>query len=124
MLWVKIALLLAAFLPLVSAVAAKAGAPGFTNKEPRPWLAGLGGWRARAHAAQANAFEALPFFYAAVLFALWSGAQPAAVGGLMAAWLILRVLYLLAYIADKDRMRSLIWFLALAVTIRIVFLGA
>ncbi|MCX5590507.1 MAPEG family protein [Alcaligenes endophyticus] len=124
MLLVKVCLLLAAFVPLLSAVAAKAGAKGFTNKEPRPWLASLGGWRARAHAAQANAFEALPFFYGAVLLALWSGAQAATLAGLMVAWLILRVLYLLAYIADKDRIRSLIWFLSLVVTIRILFLGA
>lgn len=123
MLLVKVCFLLAAFVPLVSAVAAKAGAAGFTNKEPRPWLASLGGWRARAHAAQANAFEALPFFYGAVLLALWGGAETSAVAGLMVAWLILRLLYLLAYIADKDRIRSLVWFLSLAVSIRILFLG-
>lgn len=124
MLLVKVCFLVAAILPFVAAVAAKAGAQGFTNQEPRPWMARLGGWRGRANAAQANAFEALPLFYAAVLMALWSGAAPSQLGGLMLAWVALRILHLLAYIANKDRIRSLVWFLAFAISVRILFLQA
>jgi uncharacterized MAPEG superfamily protein len=115
MLGIKISLVVAAFLPWLAAICAKAGGSGFTNHEPRPWLASLSGWRGRANAAQANAFEALPFFYAAVLLALWSQS-------LMISWIVLRVLYLLMYIMDKATLRSLVWFLALAVNIWIVFL--
>lgn len=54
-------LLAAALLPLVPAIAAKAGGRRYDNNDPRPWLAGQAGWRARANSAQANTFEALPF---------------------------------------------------------------
>ncbi|XOT97340.1 MAPEG family protein, partial [Alcaligenes pakistanensis] len=76
----------------------------------------------RANAAQANAFEALPFFYAAVLLALWSGVDGLRVQSLMIAWIVLRVLYLVMYIMNKATLRSLVWFLALAVNIWILFL--
>lgn len=122
MLGIKISLVVAAFLPWLAAICAKAGAAGFTNHEPRPWLASLSGWRSRANAAQTNAFEALPFFYAAVLLALWSGADALRVQNLMMVWIALRVLYLLMYIMDKASLRSLVWFLAVAVNIWILFL--
>ncbi|MGE8547062.1 MAG: MAPEG family protein [Alcaligenes sp.] len=122
MLGIKIGFLVAAFLPWMAAICAKAGGKGFDNNNPRPWLAGLTGWRARANAAQANAFEALPFFYAAVLVSLWSGADVQRVESLMIAWLVLRVVYLLMYLSGKGTLRSLVWFLALAVNIWILFL--
>lgn len=122
MLGIKIGLVVAAFLPWFGAVCAKAGAAGFNNHDPRPWLAGMTGWRARANAAQANAFEALPFFYAAVLLSLWSGADGLRVQSLMIVWIVLRVLYLVMYILNKAALRSLVWFLALAVNIWILFL--
>ncbi|WP_454005300.1 MAPEG family protein [Alcaligenes sp. Marseille-Q7550] len=122
MLGIKIGFLVAAFLPWMAAICAKAGGKGFDNNNPRPWLAGLTGWRARANAGQANAFEALPFFYAAVLVSLWSGADVQRVESLMIAWLVLRVVYLLMYLSGKGTLRSLVWFLALAVNIWILFL--
>src|SRR6218665_783290 len=42
---------------------------GFDNHDPRAWLARQQGWQARANAAQANSFEALPLFIAGVLVA-------------------------------------------------------
>ena len=69
-------MLVAAVLPYCAAIAAKAGGWAFDNNAPRSWLSVQDGWRARANAAQANLFEGLPFFYAAVLFALYSGASP------------------------------------------------
>jgi uncharacterized MAPEG superfamily protein len=38
---------------------------GYDNSDPRGWLARQAGWKARADAAQANSFEALPFFIGA-----------------------------------------------------------
>ena len=61
--------LIAALLPIVCAGIAKSGlmrtAPakgGYDNNDPRAWLARQTDWRGRANAAQANTFEAVPFF--------------------------------------------------------------
>ena len=71
--------------------------------------------------AQANLFEGLPFFYAAVLYALYAGAQPERLAGLMGAWVALRVLYVLAYVLGRGTVRSIIWGAALAVNLAILW---
>lgn len=114
-------LLLAALLPYVAAVTAKAGGQRFDNNDPRAWLAAQQGWRSRANAAQANLFEGLPFFYAAVLFALYAQADPASLVGLMIAWIVLRLLYILMYISGRGMLRSLVWALALVINVVILF---
>ena len=70
-----------ALLPLGCAWLAKSpglGKPrkqgGFDNHNPRAWLARQTDWQARANAAQANTFEALPFFIGAVIIAHQLGA--------------------------------------------------
>ena len=64
-------IIVACLLPVVCAGIAKSGGygrsrreGGFDNAQPREWLAALTGWQARANAAQANSFEALPLFVA------------------------------------------------------------
>lgn len=116
-------MLAAALLPPVTALIAKVGGKGFNNNAPREWLAKQQGWRARAHAAQNNAFEALPFFYAAVLLALIRQVDPAYLDGLVGIWLALRVAYLGLYIAGQGMLRSLCWAAALAVNAIILFAG-
>ena len=61
--------LVAALLPLVCAGVGKFGQfgkpgreDGYDNANPRAWWARQTDWRARANAAMANTFEALPFF--------------------------------------------------------------
>ena len=67
-----ICVILSGFLPIIAAGIAKFGpaesnpAEPFDNRHPRQWLAKQTGMRARANAAQANTFESLPFFFAAV----------------------------------------------------------
>lgn len=117
-------LLIAAILPFVAAAASKAGGKAYDNNAPRAWLARQEGWRARANAAQVNLFEGLPFFYAAVLFALFRQADVQWVAGLMTAWIALRLIYLGVYIAGYGTLRSLIWGLALALNIAILFTGS
>jgi len=117
-------MLVAALLPIVAAVLAKAGGEGYDNDDPRPWLARQQGWRARANAAQTNLFEGLPFFYAAVLYALYAHADLARLGLLRLAWLLLRVAHLALYIAGRGSLRSLAWTLSLAVNIAILFAAA
>lgn len=116
-------MLAAAIVPFLSAILAKAGGRKFDNNDPRPWLARQEGWRARANAAQSNAFEALPFFYAAVLFALHNQADATRVATLMACWLGLRLGYLAMYVAGWGALRSLVWATSIGFTIAILFTG-
>lgn len=119
---VKLILLLAAFLPLVATVSAKAGGRGFQNHTPRSWLSDQEGWRARANAAQANSFEALPFFYAAFLFAFFSQADVQFLVSLGFIWLALRLFYIGLYVKNMATPRSIVWGLALIVNIWILFI--
>ena len=84
---------------------------------------GQEGWRARANAAQANTFEALPFFYAAVLFALYNQAPAAHVATLMACWLGTRLGYVAMYLANWGALRSLVWTAGVGFVIAILFAG-
>lgn len=114
-------MLVAGILPVVAAAAAKAGGKAYNNDDPRPWLSNLEGWRARANAAQQNLFEGLPFFYAAVLFALFAQADRNWLVSLMLVWIVLRLAYIGIYIAGYGTLRSLAWGAALAVNILILF---
>src|SRR5690625_7658968 len=80
-------LLGAALLPLVATIGAKAGGQGFDNAAPREWLQQQAGWRARANAAQSNTFEALPFFFAVMIFAYIRAPMSSAVLWLGILWL-------------------------------------
>src|SRR5690606_33300324 len=102
----------------------KAGGKSYDNNDPRPWLAQQTGWRARANAAQANLFEGLPFFYAAVLFALYGQADQGWLFSLMLAWIVLRLIYLGVYIAGRGMWRTVVWGLAFAVNVAILLAGA
>jgi uncharacterized MAPEG superfamily protein len=114
-------LLIASLLPLVATSIAKAGGNGFDNNDPRPWLAQQSGWRARANSAQINLFEGLPFFFAAVLFALHKQADTIYLRNLMAGWIVLRLCYVACYVWGKGGVRSLFWAAALIVNIAILF---
>lgn len=122
--------LIAALLPLVCAGVAKYGMVntpkregGFDNNNPRAWLARQTDWRARANAAQANSFEALPFFFAAVIIAHLLQAEQARLDILAFLFIVLRIVYIMMYVADLAKARSAIWSLGLLVNIGILFLG-
>lgn len=122
--------LVAALLPVLCAGLAKAGgvgkspgAGGFDNHNPRAWLQQQTGWHARANAAQANTFEALPFFMAAVVIAHQLGAAQGRLDLLAMAFIALRLLYIALYVADRATLRSLAWAAALLVNIAILFSG-
>ncbi len=124
-------ILVAALLPIVCAGIAKAGMfgvprsqGGFDNHDPRAWLARQTGYRARANAAQANSFEALPFFIGAVIVAhLTGGAQPL-VDALALAFIALRASYIALYLADRALLRTLAWVLAFACCVALLFAGS
>lgn len=116
--------LIAALLPYVAAVAAKAGAKGFDNNEPRAWLANQQGFRARANAAQQNGFEAFAFFAAAVLVAHVSRGPQAQVDTLAMVFIAARVAYLGFYLAGLGSLRSLVWLVGFAATVWIFLTAA
>ena len=101
--------LVAGLMPMVCAGIAKAGAKGYDNHDPRAWLAQQGGYRARATAAQANCFEAFPFFAVGVLLALLTGVDPFMVDLLAALFVATRVAYVACYLADKALFRTIFW---------------
>ncbi len=121
---------IAAFLPLGCAWLAKSsgfGKPrregGFDNQDPRAWLAKQTDWQARANAAQANSFEALPFFFAAVIIAHQLGAAQGVVDILSVVFITLRIIYVAMYVANLAMIRSVIWAFALVVNVVILFAG-
>lgn len=121
---------IAAMLPFACAYIAKARGMGkrrrdggFDNADPRGWLARQEGWQARANAAQANTFESLPFFIGAVIIAHQLGALQARLDILALLFVVLRIIYIAMYVAGLPTMRSIIWVLALAVNIGILFVG-
>ena len=123
-------LLAAALLPIVCAALAKWGMfsvparqGGYDNNNPRAWLARQTDWRARANSAQANTFEALPFFFAAVIIAHQLQASQIRLDVFAFAFVVLRIAYVIMYVADMAKSRSVVWFLALLVNVGILFLG-
>ncbi|MDT8998451.1 MAPEG family protein [Paucibacter sp. APW11] len=121
-------LIAACLLPIVCAGLAKSrgfGKPrregGFDNRDPRAWLARQQGWQARANAAQANSFEALPLFIAGVLAAQQMQAAQARIDLLALAFITLRLAYIACYLADKASLRSVVWAAGVACSVALFF---
>lgn len=122
--------LVAALLPIACAGLAKAGMfgkprrdGGYDNGDPRAWLARQTDWRARANAAQANSFEALPFFIGAVIIAHQLGAHQGRLDILAFFYVVMRIMYIMMYVAGLANVRSIVWTLAFALNIAILFAG-
>ena len=122
--------LLAALLPIGCAGLAKAGMfgkprkdGGYDNENPRAWLARQTDWRARANAAQANSFEALPFFIGAVIIAHLLGARQTPLDLLAFFYIVLRMVYIMTYVTGQATARSVVWSLAFAVNVGILLAG-
>lgn len=121
-------MVVAGLLPIVCAGIAKYGmfgkpasAGGYDNRDPRAWLARQSAWRARANAAQANSFEALPFFIGAVVMAFQLGADPSRIDRLAMVFVALRIVYIGLYVGGHASLRSLVWAAALGVNVAILF---
>lgn len=122
--------LVAALLPILCAGIAKWGLfgkprreGGYDNHNPRAWLARQTDWRARANAAQANSFEALPFFIGAVVIAHQLHAPQTRLDILAFLFIFTRLIYILMYVADMATARSLAWVVALGLNIAIMLSG-
>ena len=107
--------------PYVAAGIAKKGFDNYDNSMPRAWLAQQTGFRARANAAQANLFESLPLFFAAVIIASINHAPQARIDLLALGFVIARIAYLICYIANWPTTRSIVWLCGIACLVAIFF---
>lgn len=121
-------LIVAALLPVVCAALAKSKGygkrrsdGGFDNQEPRAWLSRQTGWQARANAAQANSFEALPLFVAGVLAAQQMHLDQGRIDMLALAFIGLRVVFIALYLTNQATLRSLVWALGVATSVALFF---
>lgn len=108
-------------LPIVAAGIAKKGFDGYDNSMPRQWLAQQTGFRARANAAQANLFESLPLFFAAVIIASINNAPQARVDLLAIGFVLARIAFLVCYLANWPTTRTIVWTIGLACVVGIFF---
>jgi len=122
---VVLAMMVASLLPLVFAILAKVfgGFKSKDNAHPREFLGKQTGAAARAHAAQLNSYETLPVFLAAVIVALLFFVPLSVVTQLAWLYVILRIIYGLAYIANWATFRSIIWSLSLACPLMLFYLA-
>jgi uncharacterized MAPEG superfamily protein len=124
MTWALWCVLIAGLLPYLGTMAAKWGFDRFDNGQPREWLAKQTGFRARGNAAQANSFEAFPFFAAAVLTATMTKAPLATVDALATVFIVARILYIGCYITDRATLRSLCWLVGIICVVGLFVVSA
>ncbi|MBB5016894.1 putative MAPEG superfamily protein [Chitinivorax tropicus] len=110
--------MISALMPIIWVALAKAQ-PGYNNRAPRPYLDKLEGWRKRASWAQQNSWEALAMFAPAVLLAQQAHAPQDRIDTLAIAFVLIRLVYGLCYLADQQALRSLVWFAGIGCTIGI-----
>ena len=108
-------------LPYVATGIAKKGWDGYDNGLPRQWLAKQTGFRARANAAQANLFESLPFFFAAVIIASVAQAPQARIDLLAVGFVLARIAYLVCYVANWPTTRSIVWLIGITCVVSLFF---
>jgi uncharacterized MAPEG superfamily protein len=113
--------LIMGLLPYVAAGVAKKGFKGYDNSQPREWLAKQTGFRARANAAQANLFESLPFFFAAVIIASVAHAPQDRIDTLAMGFVLARIAYLVCYIANWPTTRSIVWLIGIVCVVMLFF---
>jgi len=114
-------LLFMGLFPYVAAGIAKKGFDGYDNSMPRQWLAKQTGFRARANAAQANLFESLPLFFAAVIIAQIANAPQARIDLLALGFVVARIAYLICYLANWPTARTIVWVLGLICVVALFF---
>jgi uncharacterized MAPEG superfamily protein len=126
----QLCLLVACALPVACAAMAKSKGfgkrrrdGGFDNNQPREWLARLDGWQARANAAQANSWEALPIFIAGLFVAHQHQAAQTTVDALAVGFLFARLAYVGLYLADQATLRSLLWFAGIGASVALFLVG-
>jgi uncharacterized MAPEG superfamily protein len=108
-------------LPYVAAGIAKKGFDSYDNNLPREWLAKQTGFRARANAAQANLFESLPLFFAAVIIASIANAPQVRIDALAIGFVLARIGFLYCYVANYSTARSILWLIGIVCVVALFF---
>jgi len=112
-------LLFMGIFPYFAAGIAKKGFENYDNSMPRQWLAKQTGFRARANAAQANLFESLPLFFAAVIIASINNVPQTRIDLLALGFVAARIAFLICYLANWPTTRSIVWLIGLICVIAI-----
>ena len=94
----------------------------YDNSKPRDPAFYEDALRARALGAHQNGIETFPFFAAAVLLAEFRGAPQNLINELAVLFLIVRIAYVLTYIGNRPRLRSILWNIGFVINIAIFFL--
>jgi len=97
---------------------------GYNNRDPRAQQTRLDGLGRRALGAHHNAIEAFPPFAAAVLAAIQRGVAVSTVAYLSLAFVAVRTLYMVAYLADQPTVRSSLWALGIGATGALMVMAA
>lgn len=114
--------LIAAVLPTVWVLYARRGEGD--NHNPRAGVDQLPPAKRRAYGAHLNAIENFPFFAAAVIIALTTGASVSTVNWLAGLYILIRIVHGLLYVADQASLRSLSYLLGFVVNVVIFVLPA
>jgi uncharacterized MAPEG superfamily protein len=119
--------LIAIFLPYLCIAVAKFSGGKFglrENHDPRAFLETLGGVARRAHCAQLNSFEVTPAFAAGVIIAyIIDNAELVTIDVLAVLFITSRLLYIICYLADWAMLRSLVWFVGMALIASFFFVS-
>ena len=117
-------ILIACLLPYVFTAIAKqtAGFKARDNQNPREFLAKTTGLAARANAVQQNSFESLPLFIASILMAEYMVISQTVIMTFGMAYIVLRILYGICYLANWATLRSIVWLLSLLCPILLLVL--
>ena len=115
--------LAAALLPYVFTLVAKS-AGRYNNYAPREFLEKQQGMHKRAHWVQLNSFEAFPAFAAAVIIAHLSGADQGRIDTLAMAFIAIRIVYGITYLANMAMLRSAVWRAGILTVVAIFTAGA
>ena len=94
----------------------------YDNSKPRDPAFYQDAIRARALGAHQNGIEAFPFFAVAVLLAEFRAAPQNLINELAVLFLIVRIAYVLTYIGNRPRLRSILWNVGFLINVAIFLL--
>jgi uncharacterized MAPEG superfamily protein len=96
---------------------------GYDNHNPRQQQSQLTGLGARAKAGHENAFEAIIIFAPCVLSVIAVGAVSFVAEYTAITFVVARVVYHVAYLADKASLRSLFWVIGLFSSLALIVMA-
>ncbi len=118
-------LLAAVILTIATIAPAKLrGVREFDNANPRDPGFYKPGFRARSQGAHLNGYEAFPFFAAAVILSEMRLVPQGVVNTLSVGFILIRIVYVALYLADRPTARSVVWSLGFLCNLAIFFAPA